>query len=958
MGSPKPQTIGYHYRPAYHVVIGRGPIDVFLEFRAAEKVAWNGGAQIYSVRGDGAIKYNANGEIVIGGVIPATGPLYASGRIEIARPNLFGGEKDQGGILGPVDVMFGEPGQLPNPYLQEVFGEQTAAWRGVTTLAFCGGRYGAMNPMPQKPAYKIQKIFNGWDGGTPWYPEVAAVPVGSHTISGPTSMYIALDVSGSMAGTRLAVLKEAMGYVFDTLAGWITGNSPQIDVRVVAWSSGSAHMDEIPLTLEGISRLRTFVDGLSAGGGTSATAAYGGVQAFMEASGLGQHVVVCLSDGAMSNVPEAVGMIDDAVAAVGPIAMRGIGIAVPGSLHRFDNSGGPIPVVSGENAEEAAEVILRALASTAPVLGMNPAHMLVYSRTDSEMGREPMASINQASLQAAALRLFTEGFGLCASFDPSSDTPDGFEQRICQLIGGNFERSIVDGQYYLDLARGDYDIESLPVINDDDILEFKELPTTLERTVNSLSVRYFDPTSKETVITPAVRALGLIRQFGEIHETLDCPEIPSGSLALRKAETELRARITPTRAFDVVTTPRSKALRRNQYFRLQSPKRRIADMVCIVGERQLGTLKSGAIRWKFAQDIYRLADASYAEIEEGVDTTPSDRPDPIELARPYEAPYVDLVSALPRAELDALAPDAGFLVGVAAQPGNGQDFTMCVRVSGDDFRLAGNGEWCPTALAVDAVSDDPEPVEVALASPSRLSAVPVGGLVMWDAELCRVDAIDRAAPSVTLARGCVDTIAAEHAADSRLWFVTEAAVDTIDYAEGESIDVAFVNNTGTSQYPIAAALQLPLEFVGRAARPYPPGRVRIDGEVAPTAITGEFELTWAHRDRLLQADQLVDTEAASIGPEPTGRYGIRLLDDQDDVLIQRGDVAGEIATIDLAYTGDVTLELFAVNDNGVSMQWHRRTFAYTADAATEHVIDADTYEPEYTIIDGGEVGGG
>src|SRR5690606_9354270 len=137
---------------------------------------WNGSRQLWNDRGQEMVKYE-DGKLIYGYVTEATGPVTWSQRIQIGKPNLFGGEKDQGGITGPVDIMFGEADQVPNPYLQSVFGNQTAAWRGFTTIVFAGGRFGAMNPMPQKPSYKVRKIINGWDEPGCWYPEKAELPL-------------------------------------------------------------------------------------------------------------------------------------------------------------------------------------------------------------------------------------------------------------------------------------------------------------------------------------------------------------------------------------------------------------------------------------------------------------------------------------------------------------------------------------------------------------------------------------------------------------------------------------------------------------------------------------------------------------------------------------------------------------------------------------------------------------
>ena len=704
------------------------------------------------------------------------------------------------------------------------------------------------------------------------------IPLSSVTFQHPTSLYIALDTSGSMAGTRMEVLKAGMNLVLDALAGWITAGSPQINLRIVRWASGSTFEEAVPLTLAAIPGLRAFVDALPAAGGTVATAWAGGVQEFNEQSGLGNKAVVIISDGDMADVPAAQQMIEDAVAAVGFIAMRGIGIQTAGSLASFDNSGGSVPVISGNNVEEMAAAILAALTSAQTSGAMNPAHMLYYVRTDSEKGREPRANINAASLASAATRLWGEGFGLCAQYDPEQDSPASFEERICRIIGGSFERSLIDGQWYLDLARGDYDAATLPVMDDDDILEFKELPTTLEGAANSIAVRYFDPQLKETVITPAVRSLGLIRQFGEIHETLDFPEIPSGALALRRAEMELRSRITPTRAFDLVTTPRLATLRRNQYFVLASPKRGIASMVCIVGEKDTGTLRSGAVRWKVAQDTYSLPDTSYAEIEPGVDTRPPQNPLAIELARAYEAPYIDVASMLPHAELQALPQESGYLLGVAAQPDHGLDYAMSAAPEGGEYQPAATADWCPTATLSADLPWGEDPVTVGLRAMRGLHRAALGSPVLVGPEIMRLDALDVAEGTATLARGCADTIPHAHQQGDRLWFIgNELAIDPTEYTEGETVGVKMLTNTGSQQLDPGAAATLPVTFAARQARPYPPAKLRIDGYLGPdypgTALDGG-EITWVHRDRVAQADQLIDASMGNIGPEPNVAYRI------------------------------------------------------------------------------------
>lgn len=807
MGKSSKTKVGYHYRPAYHVGLCRGVLDAFLEFRAADKTAW-------------------------------AGSLEQSGRIYINRPQLFGGESDQGGIVGPVDVMFGEPGQQPNAYLRGVFGTQVTAWSGLATLAFCGGRFGAMNPMPQRPAYKLRKIINGWSSGdeTCWYPEKAEVYAPDLVI---------LPARSDGWEYQQLPYHESPGYeqLVPPADGWQAGTAPFGDswtwpgqpAPVTLWQQD---------TILWIRRTITVPNGRTA---TARVRAENGCVLFLNGTVLGA--------ANRDNVQLMQGDVFDFV--------------LPPGTHE-------LLVKSFDEHPTQGDTYLSVEILGLAVRGMNGAHALYYVCTDSEKGREPRELINDASLRAAADMLHAEGFGLCWEYDPSRDTPDGFNERICRIIGGSFERSITDGMWYLDLARGGYEIDTLPTIGDDDILQFREQPTTLDRAVNSISVRYFDPERKESVITPAVRALGLIRQFGEIHETLDMPEIPTGPLALIVAERELRARITPSRTFELVTTPRPRAIRRNQYFRLQSPKRGILDMVCIVGEKQAGTLRSGAMTWKVAQDVYSLPTATYTEIEDGVDTRPPQIARPIQSGVAFEAPYVDVVASIPTAELAALSPEAGFLMAAADDPGQHLDFTVAVRPAGGEFSFSANGDWVATATVVGETDRSRTVFEIENAA--RMEAVSAGMAVVLDSEWCRVDAIDLAASpaTLTLGRGCADTLPGLHAAGARLWVLTGAEASVVtEFTEGETVDVKLLSNTGSERQALEVAPTLPLTFMGRQARPYPPASMRLNGSLDPDVVAGELEVSWLHRDRLGQADQLFDATHPSIGPEPGVTYNVR-----------------------------------------------------------------------------------
>lgn len=984
------QTVGYWYHPAYHDGLGVGPIDAFLEFRAGDKTAWSGS-------------------------------LTASGTISINAPNLFGGEKDQGGIVGDVDIMFGEATQMPNAYLTATFGDQQPAWRGMTTLAFKGGKYGAMNPYPQEAAYKIRKIVKGWDDDVCWYPETAEVGGSDESIPvyvqavpyaglgvewhgdtvrklshiGTTSTHFQMrrqvySFSGELFSTeefsipRLDSSVQSELRLIQNSAEWTQQRRGGIgDANASAWCR-NAEIYQRPINPPvGVSTYYSAWATADAGaaflhngmiyalGGNSRTyvAAWpvGGENAvkYFSVSDIGnvdsrialdeqgyvwlaipeQSRVVKL-DGDLNVVEEFSGSIplNRTIVAYGSMLVTQ---SSPNTLRVYMCEGGAVTQIGDENVGVDGFVValgggyfvwnggLWRLSADTASRSMNPAHILYYARTQADMGREPTANIDEASFTAAADWFYAQGFGLCAAYDPSAESVDEFEQRICRVAGCSLSRSLTTGKWHIDIANGEYDLESLPILADDDILEYQEQPSLLDSAVNSVSVKYFDPERKETIVTPPTQAPALIDAFGVNHLTLDYPEIPTAELALRVALRELQTRITPTSGFRLRTTRKPYDWRPGTYFRLQAPKRGIADMVCILGEKSTGQLRSGAISITATQDVYSLPLTSFVEVEPGVDTRPSQVPQPITLQRAFEAPYIDVVAALPRAELEALPVDVGYVEAVAVNPADHLDYSMMVQPDGGEYVEQASSLWCPTATVVESASR--VDTEFSLADAYLLDQVEVGMPVLWDDEIARVDAIDPALLTITLARGCADTVPATHAAGSRLWFWQAArAADVTEYTDGETVNVKLLTNTGSRQLSLTLATPMAVELAARAARPYPPGRIRINGEAWPSVAFAMLTITGVHRDRGGQGDQLIDTEFESVGPEGGTTYTVRgYLDD----VLEHEDA--DLATVDSEWlpsaSGQARIEIEAVRGDLVSWQKHSHTFIYVANAGSGRV---------------------
>ena len=849
-------------------------LDALLEVRGGEKTAWAGRAE--------------------------------GGTIAINARELWGGEKAEGGIEGDLDVMLGHADQVPSTRLASVLGDQQTAYQGRASVAF-EGLYGAFNPYPKAPSFKGVRIFEGWEDDTPWYPEKAEIILGDvPAVSYDQTWKYRVEDPGSLADYSAADYDDSSWDVaLGAFGSWIPPGSGLTIGTPVAGGNEKSIWLRRNLTEQGNIELKL--------------TAYHDDGVWIWWNGVALDLTSIEYFISEVTIPASLVTGNDVV------AMQVIDGVPTGSNNIF---AGMTITSPGTNIE-----------------AMNPAHMIYDSIVHSAMQGEPADLIDEASFLAAADVFYAEGFGLCTKFNPVSETVEAFQKRILNVVGANLARSRVDGKYYLTPVRGVHDLESLPILEDDDILEYEEEPSDPLESVNQVAVEWFDPIKKKKRTTTPLQSLGSIQSIGGIvGEVASYPEIPFEPLALRVAARDLAQKSTPLKRFRLTTNRVPYAWRAGDYFRLQAPRRGIADMVCMLGEIDAGTPRSGSMRLVAIQDVSTMPETVYVTPEPGVDTSPSQVPTVPAAQQLLEAPYVELAGDLPAGELSALAEDAGFVLAVASRPTSGLNYTLYTAAAGETLADRGSGDWCPTALVVEAGVRDPGQTAFTLAEGLDLSLVEVGTAALWGAELVRVDAIDVDAMTVTLGRGCGDTTPGVHAAGQRIWFYdTWAASDRREYAGGETVSAKLRTRTSSQLLDAALAPTLTLDLDERAVRPYPPGALAISDVLAadvvtPAACFGELAVTWAHRDRLQQADQLVDAAAGDVGPEVGTTYTVRyylngLLDETES------GITGTSATpYTLSGNGVATIEVEAVRDGFTSWQAAVAEFAYAVNTNNTRVV--------------------
>lgn len=163
MGSGKGGgTIGYHYLGSVLFGVGRGPVNCLTHIKVGDKMAWEGGT--------------SNNEV-----------------IPIDKPDLFGGEKKEGGIQGLFRCFMGTRNQVlpgasaitpigvrgPNksasmPDIKALMGGNSGEMRG-RHMVFYDGLLSSMNPYVKEWSFRRWRTTAGWHNNDPWYPHKATI---------------------------------------------------------------------------------------------------------------------------------------------------------------------------------------------------------------------------------------------------------------------------------------------------------------------------------------------------------------------------------------------------------------------------------------------------------------------------------------------------------------------------------------------------------------------------------------------------------------------------------------------------------------------------------------------------------------------------------------------------------------------------------------------------------------
>ncbi|QJD54461.1 tail protein [Sphingomonas phage Lucius] len=556
---------------------------------------------------------------------------------------------------------------------------------------------------------------------------------------------------------------------------------------------------------------------------------------------------------------------------------------------------------------------------------MNPAHIIRECLTDPEWGMGYTDDdIDDVSFTSAADTFYNEGLGVSLLWDKTKKIDD-FVSLVQEHVDCALYVSRTTGKFVIKPIRGGYDEATLLHLDESNIVSVDD-PTRVAfgELTNSVTVSYWDnSTGKDASVT--VTDTALVQQQGVvINAPLQYPGFTNARNATIAAQRDLRALSSPLLSCTITADSDAKVLNIGDVFKFSWSRWGLVEVVMRVNGISYGTGRNNRVKISCTQDVFDTDTTVAVVVPEPGWTDPSAPPSASENELATEAPYYELVQALGQSDIDnklLTHPEIGYVIAAASRPASAINASLYTdNDDGSGYGDVGAMDFAPSGtLTTDITKTQPNFV---LSNGEDLEEIVIGTHVQIGEELMRVDAIDAVTGAVMVGRGVLDTVPQVHSAgDVALFWDAYAGFDPTEYVEGEEIKAKIIPVSGAGVLPLDAATEHTVEIAGRAARPYAPGDLRINGEsyIENAFYEGEVSVSWTDRDRLQQtAGVLIDHTAGNIGPEAGTTYRLRVY--VDDVLDQEIEPAVSPQLVTPLATGFVRIEVHAKRDDLYSWQ--------------------------------------
>ncbi|MEG2433748.1 MAG: hypothetical protein RSB25_19120, partial [Acinetobacter sp.] len=258
--------------------------------------------------------------------------------------------------------------------------------------------------------------------------------------------------------------------------------------------------------------------------------------------------------------------------------------------------------------------------------------------------------------------------------------------------------------------------------------------------------------------------------------------------------------------------------------------------------------------------------------------------------------------------------------------------------TGNEFERVGTIAYCETAELDQNISQISTAFIVKDAG--DIDMVSTGTQITVNNEIMVYQSYDEQTGLLTVKRGALDTIPQKHLAGSILYFADDfITVDPTEYVTGEVIDVKALTTTPSGILDLTEIAAQSIQIQARAIRPYPPANVKINETYWLEDVTGDFILTWNHRNRVQQT-----------GGSPLGWFdGDVILEDGVTYVVELYDETDLlISSTNVGAVNTTTVDYSSVTTATCRIKLYSIRNGYKSQQAFEHVVII-SFNPPYDL---------
>lgn len=495
----------------------------------------------------------------------------------------------------------------------------------------------------------------------------------------------------------------------------------------------------------------------------------------------------------------------------------------------------------------------------------NPACMLYEILTDTTWGLGlPGSSIDTDSFVAAGETLFTEGLGLAMILETTTEASETLRE-ILRHIDAGLSTDPSTGKLVLKLIRADYDVGLLPVLDQSSIAELDFSRGSWSETFNVAKVTYTSRADNWTERVAQWQNLANLQVQGVTVATqVEYRGFSNSHSAGLAAARVAKAVSYPFARLRLKVNRLAWALRSADVFKLNWPPLGITGMVCRVTRPASGDLENGLMSLEVVEDSFSVSGTAYTDPPGSQWGDPVAPPVAAAQQALFEIPYH--LATLSGRQLAALAARAAAsLTGfqVWSDPAGGTTYVLTNEVS----------SWCPYGELTGSYAKNTSALDAtgfsvgntididALESVSPLAIYSGYNLALIDNEIIAWQTVGGSGATrqiTNVLRGVLDTVPADHSSGAKVWFFGSGPLAIVDPSVGYTVDgtvtAKLLPFTAVATLPIASASQISKATVNRAAKPLPPGNVKVGGIAWPTSFAAGADraVTWSIRNRVWQ----------------------------------------------------------------------------------------------------------